>query len=204
MKRKLWRAAVFTGATLAGYALVVRPWHLRWGATAAEVGRPLPGDELVPHPNLVATRAITIVAPPRAIWPWLVQMGYGRAGWYSYDWIDNNNVHVDTIIPSLQQLKVGDTMLTAPNGGFRVEALEPERTLALLIRGADVGARLDISSVIVLEPLDAERTRLILRLRGAFRGLRERLWLLLFEPGDFVMMRKMLLGIKRRAEQRER
>jgi hypothetical protein len=71
------------------YLLVVRPWHLRWGATDAEVRQPLPGDELVPESKLVATRAISIRAPASQVWPWLVQLGQGRAGLYSYEWLEN-------------------------------------------------------------------------------------------------------------------
>ncbi len=187
-------------AALLVYVRVVRPWHLRWGATAEEAQRPMPGDELVPDATLVATRAVTIHAPASAVWPWLVQMGYRRAGWYSYDFIDNDGVHVGRIIPELQHLRVGDTLLTGPTGGFRVEFLNPGRMLVLLIRGERVGMGGDISAAIALEPLEEHRARLILRLRARFDGIRGLLFGLLFDFGDFVMMRKMLLGIKQRAE----
>jgi len=191
--------------TLAVGAIVylkwIRPWHLRWGATQDEAERSLPGDDMVPGANWTATRAVTIKAPPEAIWPWLVQMGYRRAGWYSYDWIDNDGIYVDRIIPELQQIAVGDMMLTDSKAGFRVEAIEPQRALVLMIHGEAMNLDLDISSALVLVPIDAEQTRLILRARAAFRGLRETLWgMLLFDAGDFVMMRKMLFGIKARAE----
>ena len=187
------------GATAAwSYLLVIRPWHLRWGATDAEVRRPLPGDDQVPRPYLDSTRAVTIDAPVSAVWPWLVQMGYHRAGWYSYDLIDNDGIPSDErIVPELQHLKVGDIMPTGAAGGFRVAALEPERSLVLTIEEW----RVLLSAAFLLVPIDEQHTRLIHRLRVRF-ALRSPwyLYYLLFEPGDFLMVRKMLLGIKRRAE----
>ena len=187
-------------AACLAYIRIIRPWHLHWGATAAEVQRALPGDKLVRDASLVATRAVTIHAPPGAVWPWLLQMGYRRAGWYSYDAIDNGGVHTSRIIPELQHLSVGDTLLTGPTGGFRVEELHPERSLVLLIRGERAGLGGDISATIVLEPLAERQTRLILRLRARFSGFGGRLYGVFFDVGDFVMVRKMLLGIKERAE----
>ncbi len=92
------------------YRYVVRPWHLRWMASDEEVNRSLPGDDLVPHPTISLTRAITIEAPPAVVWPWLVQMGYRRAGWYSYDRFDNDGVQVRQILPQFQELHIGDMM----------------------------------------------------------------------------------------------
>ncbi len=184
-----------------GYVLAVRPWHLGWGSTDVERRRVLPGDDLVTNPQIVATRAVTIDAPPAAVWPWLVQMGYRRAGWYSYDRFDNDGVVVRRVVPELQHIDVGDMMLTDERGGFRVVGIEPGRHLVLAIRGAEQGLEADISSVFVLTSTAETRTRLVLRLRAAFRGPRERLWgLLLFDLGDFVMMRRQLLGIRERAE----
>ncbi len=188
-------------AAFALYRLVIRPWHLRWGATDEEAQRSMPGDDLVPSPDIAFTRAITINAPPQAVWPWLVQMGYRRAGWYSYDRFDNDGVHVHRIVPELQALAVGEVMLTGPVGGFRVEAIDPVHMLVLKIDRASVGQDLEMSCVITLDPIDEQSTRLLLRLRGKFNGLVEKLWgRVLFDAGDFVMMRKMLLGIKERAE----
>lgn len=192
------RRGAAIGAVLAGiYLALIRPWHLRWGATDDEVRRAMPGDDTVPYPHLAATRAVTINAPAAAVWPWLIQMGYRRAGWYSYDWIDNDGVHVETIIPALQHLQVGDTLLTSPAGGFQVEAIDPERALVLVLRNAD-GV---VSCTIMLVPLASAHTRLIIRLRlRVARSLRGLGFLLVMDAGDFVMMRKQLLGIKRRAE----
>lgn len=193
-------SALLAAALLAFYLRFVRPWHLGWGATDAEGRMPMPGDELIADARLIATRALTIRAPAAAIWPWLVQMGYRRAGWYSYDWLDNDGSHVDRIIPALQALKVGDTLLTSPTGGFRVVALEPERSLVLMIDETEEGQGSAISSVIVLHPLDEQHTRLLIRVRAKFTGVRGRLFGLLFDFGDFVMMRKMMLGIRHRAQ----
>lgn len=192
--------ALLTALVLTFYSRFIRPWHLQWGATDAEAQMPMPGDELIAEASLVATRALTIQAPAAAIWPWLVQMGYRRAGWYSYDWLDNDGIHVERIIPELQKLNVGDTLLTGPTGGFRVAALEPERSLVLLIREGAAGQGSAISSAIVLQPLDEQHTRLLIRVRAQFTGVRGRLFGLLFDFGDFVMMRKMMLGIRHRAQ----
>lgn len=199
--KPLRMAAISLAIAVASYVLLVRRWHLGWGSTDGERHSAFPGDDLVTDPNLVATRAVTIAAPPAAVWPWLVQMGYRRAGWYSYDRFDNDGVVVRRIVPELQHLAVGEVMLTDSTGGFRVEAIEPERCLVLMIRGIEKGMNADISSVFRLVGLEGDRTRLLVRVRGAFRGPRERLWwMLLFDAGDFVMMRRQLLGIRERAE----
>jgi hypothetical protein len=183
------------------YILFIRPWHLRWGATDEEVQRPMPGDDQVPHPMLQATRAVTIRASAAEIWPWLIQMGYRRAGWYSYDMLDNEGIHVNRIIPELQHLEEGDVMKTDAEGGFTVAAIDSNRSLVLIIRNLYA----QISSSIVLDEIDKEQTRLIMRLRANYKpGLWTTLFYLIFEPGDFLMMRKELLGIKRRAEQMSR
>ena len=179
------------------YSWVLRPWHLEWGATAGEVRRSMPGDELVPHPTLCATRGITIDASPAEIWPWLVQMGgYTRAGWYSYDRFDNAGVpSADHICPQLQDLEVGDVMLTSRTAGFTVDAIDPGRSLVLVIDRN--GSR--ISSVPMLVPQPDGRTRLVFRVRAYFRPS-HRWFALAFDVGDFVFMRKQMLGIRCRVE----
>jgi hypothetical protein len=182
------------------YRRHLRDWALTWGATPDEVKRPLPGDELLDRADIVATRAIEIDAPPSAIWPWLVQMGPGRAGAYTYDWIENLfglNMHsADRIVPEWQRLAVGD-VVRAPRGGpsIRVEILEPERILS---NRSEAG---DWVWTFALEPQNGS-TRLISRNRIAMRGSSagQRLGMLVMEPGSLVMERKMLLGIKKRAE----
>lgn len=102
-----------------------------WGVDAADVAKELPGDELVPEAEAVDTRCLDIAAEPKDVWPWLVQMGYGRGGWYSWDQLDMNMPSADRIVPELQHLAVGDVVPTHPGGGFEVRILEPERALVL-------------------------------------------------------------------------
>ena len=116
---------------IAGYVAVIRPRLRAWGTVASDAALDLPGDELVPDTTAVETRGISIAAPPEVIWPWLVQMGYGRAGWYSYDALDNDSPSATELIRGLAELNVGDVMPTHPGGGFEVKVLEPNRALVL-------------------------------------------------------------------------
>ncbi|HEU4514167.1 MAG TPA: hypothetical protein VFR87_13760 [Nocardioidaceae bacterium] len=193
------RAAAGAGWAVAAYGLLVRPWHLLWGATEDEARRPLPGDDLVPTPIVAATRAITIGCPSEQVWPWLVQQGYGRAGWYSY-WVDNDlRPSPERVVPELQHLEVGDVLRTGRAGGFTVTELKEGLYWVGLIDDA-LG---QISVVQYLAPLGEQRTRLIIRVRAHFAP-RLPAWAfwLAFDAGDFVMMRKEMLGIRRRAERR--
>jgi hypothetical protein len=202
-------------AAAAAYQLVIRPWHLRWGATDAEVRRPLPGDERVPNPVLQSTRAITIEAPPEAIWPWLAQMGWRRGGWYTYAFLDVFDLRArgepmfsgrltDRIIPELQQPRVGD--LLDPSG-FRVAEVDPPRALVLEVRGGVPGIAWmagDSTWVFALQPLDSHRTRLLERWRIAFPiGPLTLFFWGLVEAVDFVMQRAQLRHIKERVERAE-
>jgi hypothetical protein len=190
-------------ACAAAYAAVrIRRWHLRWGATDDEVASPLPGDDMCERPNFAFTRAITIRARPDEIWPWLVQIGFGRAGWYSYDWLDNRGRHsAEKIIPEFQHLEVGDWVPMDFSGraptettANRVKAFEQNRWLLWEHQGAPW--------VWVLRPIDEETTRLISRGRQRYSWGRAilPLELVLMEIGDPFMMRKLLLNVKRRAE----
>jgi hypothetical protein len=185
----------------AAYLLFFRSRCLNWGAGADEVAAKLPGDELLEDAGLVTTRAITIHAPAGAIWPWLAQMGSGRGGAYSYDWIENLlglNMHsAAEVLPEYQDIKAGDEL---PAGGrgpvMRVEVADPPRALA--VRSTDQ----NWAWIFALLP-EGDSTRLISRNRIASQALApvSRLFYLLFmEPGSLVMERKMLLGIKQRAE----
>ena len=114
------------------YARFVRPWQLTWGATAAEVSRALPSDDLVPNPTFNATRAITIAAPPEAVWPWIVQMGLTRAGWYSYDLLDNlGRPSARRILPEFQDLQPGDIVPMSPDGkqGMKVHSINAPQSM---------------------------------------------------------------------------
>ena len=192
--------AVAATLASAAYPFLLRRWCLTWGATPDEVARALPGDELLPTPDFMATRAITIDAPPTAVWPWLVQMGSGRGGAYTYDWIENLfglGMHsADRILPEFQDLAVGD-LLPLPNGpAMRIEVLDRER--AMVARSED-GTWVWIFA---LSPA-GEGTRLISRNRIATPDaspVARLAYMLLMEPGSLVMERKMLRGIKERAE----
>ncbi len=197
---KMLATAAGTAAALETTRRLVRTPVLTWGATEEEAGRSLPGDELLEDPAVVSTRAITIDAPPSAIWPWLVQMGSGRGGAYTYDWIENLfglGMHsAERIHPEWQNLAVGDVIPGRESlQGMRVEVLDPER--ALVTRSEDgtwVWA-------FVLEDLGG-RTRLLSRNRIAMPdpSLGDRIGMAVMEPGSLVMERKMLHGIKERAE----
>ena len=126
------------GVGYAGYRYVVEPWWRSWGVDPSESDRPLAGDELVPAPTEIETRGITIDAPPSRVWPWLVQMGFGRAGWYSYDRLDLTGRSTERIVPEWQTITVGDTMPTHPGGGFVVKTTEPEHALVLYLDSAIV------------------------------------------------------------------
>jgi hypothetical protein len=186
--------AAGAGAVLAVYWSVVHPWQVRWGATDEEVRRVMPGDELVEGAGST-TRAITVAAPAEQVWPWLAQIGYGRAGWYSYDWIDNDGrPSAERILPDLQDLWVGDRILMAPGMGATVRAVLPYRYVLSISDGGQ-------SWCLALDPLDEERTRLISRWRSKWPRTPAMLfWLLIVDPGFFIMERKMLIGIKARAE----
>jgi len=205
-------SVVRIGATAAaGVALAVglematyprwRQWCLSWGATDEEVARTLPGDDLLAGPDIVSTRAVWIDAPAGEIWPWLVQMGPGRAGAYTYDWIENLfglGMHsADRILPQFQDLKVGDAQRLGKRGPvLRVSVLEPER--ALVMRSDDGNW---IWAFILVR--EGTGTRLISRNRIAVPGAPPAVRALntyLMEPGSLIMERRMLLGIQQRAE----
>ena len=132
MFRRIFLVVGSMGAALtATYLVAVRPLWRHWGVDPAETERALPGDDLVPEPKATDTRGLTIAAPPSAVWPWLVQMGYGRAGWYSYDAVHMSNKSAWEIHPEWQSLVVGDRIPTDPRGGFVVKAIEPEKALVL-------------------------------------------------------------------------
>lgn len=192
------RGVVAGAALLSAYLLLIRPRQLRWGATDEEVAQAMPGDDVVARPTFNATRAVTVEARPETIWPWLVQIGCRRAGWYSYDLIDNLGVpSAERIIPELQHLEVGDIVPMSPDGkhGLWVKALEPNRWM---LWGDEKG---DTAWFWGLYPMDGARTRLITRVRIRYNWLSPSiLFNLLLDVGDIVMMRKCMLGIKRRAE----
>jgi hypothetical protein len=190
----------------AGYWFAARPWYLRWGATDAEVARPLPGDELLPNVKRAYTRALTINAPPSAVWPWLIQIGQERGGLYSYDWLENLagcDIHsADRIVPEFA-LQVGDKVRLGPEGYpfFEVVELQAERAL-VLAGGPAVPAQVESTWLFFIEPLGDNATRLLVRGRGDHEPtlFNYVMWEGLVDPINFFMERKMMYGIKERAE----
>jgi uncharacterized protein YndB with AHSA1/START domain len=165
----------------------------------------MPGDDVVPRPWFDATRAVTIEATPEHLWPWLAQMGaFTRAGWYSYDALDNKGVpSSEVVVPELQDVRVGDRMLLSEDGqGFTVEGVEPGHSLLLAVR-EDSGT---ISAEYQLDPLPGGRTRLVHRLRHRIRPRSpgQVLLVVAMDAGELLMARRSLLGIKDRAERRAR
>ncbi|MGH8835083.1 MAG: SRPBCC family protein [Actinomycetes bacterium] len=212
-RRVLWTVGPLASAIAAEAALV----HLgrTYGSTPQERAMRLPGDEIVAHPQVVTNHAVTVDAPPDCVWPWLVQMGWGRGGWYTARWVDRllfpaNGQSTDRIIPELQDLRVGDFIPDGPpetKCGLIVEAVEPNRALVLhstshLPLSWRARAELDWSWAFVLTAMDGgQRTRFLFRSRWTTAPW----WLTLggwlgLVPADFVMSRDMLRGVKNRAE----
>jgi Polyketide cyclase / dehydrase and lipid transport len=187
-------AAVVLGAL---YLRFLREPILTWGATDEEGDARLPGDELLEDADGVATRAVEIDAPPSAVWPWIAQMGPSpRGGAYTFDWIENLlglGMHsVDRVLPEFQNPQVGETIGYGSNR-MRLERVEPERVLAWRSENGNW------VWTFVLEPR-GDSTRLISRNRFRLPTLSARLGMIPMEPASLVMERKMLLGIKERAE----
>jgi hypothetical protein len=217
-KRFLTSLTLLAGAMAVPlYILRVRPWMLTWGAAVEELALSLPGDDLTPNAKIDMTHAITIDAPAEEVWPWLVQIGQGRGGFYSYDWLENLmglNIHsADRILPEFQDLRVGDLIPLAPdNFGFPVAILEPERSLVLYgdtrLAAPGEGPPMRPGDYLTtrwgfyLLPQPDGSTRLVERWSADYApNLFNRLFYRVFlEPGGFLMERRMLLGIKERAE----
>jgi hypothetical protein len=188
------------GLPLFATAPLYRRWHLRWGATDEEVRGPMPGDEIVPKASFYATRAITIDAPPDAVWPWIVQMGYRRAGFYTYDLLDNAGYEsANRILEEYQPPRIGDWMpmykKVNETTAFRVKGFVTNEWL--------LWEKPDSAWSWKLISLEGGRTRLISRLkqRYAWEALGSAIFtLVLLEFGDFPMMRRVLTRIKARAE----
>ncbi len=191
------RLLLALGIFLGGYLLIYRPLQLRWGATDEEVARTMPGDEIQRQPIFNATRAITIQARPEQIWPWLLQIGYRRAGWYGYDWVDNDGIpSADRIIPELQHLKVGDDLPIWRGNIWKVVAIEPNRYMVWQSpNGQD-------SYTLALYPVDTSHTRLVWRIHNA-PYMWTSPWVvpqLFSDLADLIAVRQNMLGIKERAE----
>ncbi|MBO0683290.1 MAG: SRPBCC family protein [Candidatus Dormibacteraeota bacterium] len=194
-------------AAAGAFVLLARSRCLRWGAADREVGSPLPGDDLIPNPDLTATRAISIEAGSDRVWPWIAQLGQGRGGFYSYDFLENLigcDIHsADRIVPEWQQVRVGDQVRLAPRGPVRLEvaALQPGRWLVL--RGDPTSGSpppYDFTWSFVLREQANGSTRLLVRERYGYRSPWARLLVEPVEAISFLMSSKMLRGIRNRAE----
>ena len=193
--------AIFTFAAL--YWFPIRRWMSRWGATPSDLERVMAGDSLLAGQTYSGTMAITVDAPPEHIWPWLVQIGYQRGGLYSYDWLDRLFGFLDRpsatrILPEFQHLAVGDIIPLGQGPGWPVAVLEPNRALVLDMR--NTGGGLEWVWQFGLYPIDGMRTRLITRSRVRALTVWAQLLTYAIEPSGFVMTRRMLLGLKQRAE----
>lgn len=183
------------------YALILRRWHKKWGASGLEAAQPMPGDEIIEEPSYMTTRAVTIDARPEHVWPWLVQMGEGRGGFYSYDWIERlmgmRVSGVSEILPEFQQIEAGD-IIPAGEEDIPVAAIEKNRHLVL--GSAEERPWGSSTWAIALYPANG-LTRLVSRVRARPKdSRRSRLLYAFLEPGMFAMERKWLLEVKRRAE----
>ncbi len=180
------------------YLALFRPWQLRWGATDEEIKRSMPGDDIVSNASFNATRAVTINAPAEYIYPWIVQMGVNRAGWYSYDLLDNlARRSAEVILPEHQSIQVGDLIPMSPDGkqGMGVKDL---RNNEWMLWWDKIG---DCSWVWGIYSEGESYSRLVTRVRVQYRWFSPAiLFSLLIEFFDILMMRKCMLGIKRRAE----
>lgn len=214
LRKILLSIGIVTVSVLIFYLALLRPWFNQWGATDAEIWMTLPGDEIVGEPEHSSTRAITVHAPADRIWPWIAQIGYQRAGWYSYDWVGkvlgwavsiDGDRSADRIVPELQTVNVGDVIFLHPKISGTVALAESDHAL-LLQAGDPASARMNpanysyASWLFYLQPVDAATTRLIVRSRADYAGAMN--WLLnaLAEPGNFLMEQKMMRGIRERAE----
>ena len=183
------------------YWLPMRRWMSRWGALPSDLTRVMTGDALLANPTYAGTMAVTVNAAPEHIWPWLVQIGYRRGGLYSYDWLDRLFGYLDRpsatrILPEFQTLAAGDEIPVGRGPGWPVAAIEPNRALVLDMRNL---GDFDWVWQFGLYPADG-RTQLVSRSCVRTRSAWARLATYVIEPAGFLMTRRMLLGLKQRAE----
>ena len=206
MRSRYLAALSVIGAPVAAYTLRARRWQLRWGTADKESEEQLPGDDLIENADITATRAITIRASADQVWPWIAQLGQGRGGFYSYDFLENLvgcDIHsADRIVPEWQDVEVGDEVRFAPAVGLAVASLEQGRSLVLR-GGVPIGntpAPYDSTWAFVVRDEPSKKTRLLVRERYAYTRPWARLIVEPTEVLSFVMSQKMFRGIKDRAE----
>ena len=185
------RSSLLALAGAAAYRRSMLPWMRRWGATDAELAMTLPGDDAIADCGVQQTHVVQIEAPASEVWPWVAQIGQDRGGFYSYTWLENlagcRMHNADRVHPEWQQREIGETVLLHPASGLKVLRFEPGR--ALVLEGG--------WSLVVLD--DGPRCRLVARFRAP-RGAIGSAYAMLLELPHFLMQRRMLLAIKRRAE----
>jgi hypothetical protein len=186
------------------YLFAIRPWMLDWGSTASERRASLPGDDVSPGARYVTTRAATVAATPDRIWPWLVQMGQDRAGFYTHNWVErllgSGIKDVDELHDEWQHLATGDLMRTNHDiggkaMGWPVAEVDPDHALVVRSKGMPVG-----TYAFVLGPLDDDRTRLVVRDRATWRARDWPFVALVYEPLHAYMETGLIAGVRRRAE----
>ena len=184
------------------YWFRIRRWMNQWGATPSDLARVMAGDSLLPDWTYSGTMAVIVDAKPEHLWPWLVQIGYQRGGLYSYDWLDRLFGYLDRpsatrSLPEFQQLAVGERIPLGRGPSWPVAVVEPNRALVLDMR--NMGG-VDWVWQFAVVPVDEARTRLVSRSRVRARSLWARLLTHAIEPAGFLMTRRMLIGLKERAE----
>jgi hypothetical protein len=193
--------------SLALYQPLIRPWHLSWGASPAELQAVLPGDDLVNGDLTQSTRAISVQTAPDKIWPWLLQMGQGRGGLYSYDFLENLagcDIHtLNMIVPEYQNLKIGDNIKLGPQDGlpyYRVVQLEAQQALVLRSVNPKTGESGETWGF-YLRAIQLNQTRLIIRHRSPnSQKFPDQFINAIFEPIAFVMEQRMLVGLREHTE----
>jgi hypothetical protein len=202
MRKPILAGAVVLTGLVAAYITLIRPRQMRWGATDDEATRTFPYDELVPNPTWSSTRAITVEATPEQIWPWLVQVGWGRAGYYGYDFVDNGGKpSAWNILPEHQKLEVGTRFPMSPwTAMYCRDFIEPR--WILLRMGNEDGSSEIGSFLYYLDPIDNRSTRVIIRMRDKYRWFNPPILAmqLAVDVGDIFFQWKHLQGLKARAE----
>ena len=174
------------------FQTIYRPWQMYWGAVDEEISRVMVGDNIIKNSDFNSTRAVTINASPERIWPWLIQIGYKKAGFYSYDFLDNNGIpSAERIIPEYQDLKAGDQIPLTKNSTIKVDSLERNKYLLLVTKTRNMTWSWGLYKI------SEQQTRLVSRLRVRMDNNFKKIFWDVFE---IIMMRKHLQGIKKRAE----
>lgn len=191
------------GIILTAYMIWARPYQLNWGATSVEINESMPGDERRGEPMFLATRAITINDTPENIWPWLIQMGYGRAGYYAYDIIENLGSErgiqsADSILPEFQNFTIGDVVPISRVAHLSFYAIEPNEYMVW----SEENGEFPGAFTWALYPIDKNHTRLVSRIGWNYHWSEPTVLALdiFTEFTDHLAIREILQGVKGRVE----